>query len=101
SNSFGQDEGIPVRRKTEAELALAADKRRAPVRVKLRRVKPNPLKKYSPDCEGKKWWAHLKKALGTTSSAFINASLLELQSRRSIAIRWDFGSRNECRVGPD
>jgi hypothetical protein len=48
--------------------------------VKLRRVNANLATAYPPDGESKAWWKRLKKALGTTSSAFVNASLLQLQA---------------------
>jgi hypothetical protein len=35
---------------------------------------------YPPDGESKVWWKRLKKALGTKSSDFVNASLSELQA---------------------
>ena len=53
---------------------------RPPVRVKLRRVNANLATAYPPDGESKVWWRRLKKALGTISSAFVNASLLQLQA---------------------
>jgi hypothetical protein len=53
---------------------------RSPVRVKLRRVNANLAKAYPPDGESKAWWKRLKKALGTTSSDFVNASLFQLQA---------------------
>ncbi len=52
----------------------------APVRVKLRRLNANLTKVYPPDGEGKEWWKRLKKALGTKSSDFVNASLAQLQT---------------------
>ena len=54
--------------------------RRPPVRLKLRRVNANLATAYPPDGESKVWWKRLKKALGTASSAFVNASLLQLQA---------------------
>jgi hypothetical protein len=45
------------------------------------------FKVYPPDGEGKIWWARLKKALGTNSSDFVNASLLHLQKGKSVKIR--------------
>jgi hypothetical protein len=80
-----------VTNKTDGELAMAADKRRAPVRVKLQRINANLSKGYPPDGEEKIWWAHLKKALGTASSDFVNASLLELQ----VAAQLPFGGISE------
>jgi hypothetical protein len=54
--------------------------RRPPVRVKLRRVNANFSKSYPPDGENKDWWRRLKRALGTSSSDFVNASLTQLQT---------------------
>jgi len=59
---------------------LAAESRRPAVRVKLKRINANLSKSYPPDGDGKIWWARLKKALGTGSSDFVNASLLQLQT---------------------
>jgi hypothetical protein len=35
---------------------------------------------YPPDGQGKVWWDRLKRSLGTSSSDFVNASLLQLQA---------------------
>jgi hypothetical protein len=70
---------LPVR--TNNSLApVASQPGRPPVRVKLRRVNANLEKTYPPDGDSKAWWTRLKKALGTTSSDFVNASLLQLQA---------------------
>ncbi len=61
-------------------VPVATQPRHPPVRVKLRRVNANLTKVYPPDGEGKKWWKRLKKALGTSSSDFVNASLAQLQA---------------------
>jgi hypothetical protein len=53
---------------------------RRPVRVRLRRVNANLAKAYPPDGENLVWWIRLKQALGTSSSDFVNASLLQLQA---------------------
>jgi hypothetical protein len=37
-------------------------------------------KAHPPDGDGKIWWSRLKKALGTSSSAFVEASLFQLQA---------------------
>jgi hypothetical protein len=42
-------------------------------------VNCNLAKAHPPDGDGKVWWNRLKKALGTSSSAFVNASLFQLQ----------------------
>lgn len=59
---------------------LANPPRRPSVRVKLRRINANLAKAYPPDGEAKAWWSKLKQALGTTSSAFVDASLLQMQA---------------------
>src|SRR5580704_15387642 len=65
----------------ETEDKPTTDRRRsAPVQVKLRRVHAHLSKPYPPDGTDKVWWERLKIALGTTSSAFVNASLIQLQA---------------------
>jgi hypothetical protein len=54
--------------------------RRSPVQVRLKRINANYSKPYPPDGLAKEWWARLKKALGTSSSHFVNAALLQLQN---------------------
>jgi hypothetical protein len=48
--------------------------------VKVRRIGCDSGKIYPPDGDGRKWWADLKRALGTTSSAFVDAALAHLQT---------------------
>jgi hypothetical protein len=43
-------------------------------------VNANSAKAYPPDGESAAWWNRLRKALGTTSSAFVEASLVHLQT---------------------
>jgi hypothetical protein len=66
----------------------------SPVRVKLRRVNASLAEPYPPDGEKKVWWKRLKKALGTKSSDFVNASLLELQA----AAHLPFGGISEVAI---
>jgi hypothetical protein len=47
-----------------------------------------------PDGDSKDWWQRLNKALGTTSSDFVNASLLQLQA----AARSPFGTISETHI---
>jgi hypothetical protein len=54
--------------------------RPAPVRVMLQRKTCYSAKTHPPHGEGKIWWSALKKALGTSSSAFVEASLFHLQA---------------------
>ena len=49
-------------------------------RVKLRRINSDYSKPYPPDGEHKRWWDRLKAALGTTSSDFVNATLVQIQN---------------------
>jgi hypothetical protein len=50
------------------------------VRVKLRPATNQFSKMYPPNGQGKVWWERLKKALGTTSSDFVNATLVQIQN---------------------
>ena len=50
------------------------------VRVKLRPVNCNYSKPYPPDGYNRIWWERLKAALGTTSSDFVNATLVQIQN---------------------
>ncbi len=49
-------------------------------RVRLRRVNSDFSKPYPPDGGEKLWWDRLKAALGTTSSDFVNATLVQIQN---------------------
>jgi hypothetical protein len=49
-------------------------------RVKLQRIDCNFSKPYPPDGDGRRWWDRLKAALGTTSSDFVNATLVQIQN---------------------
>ena len=55
---------------------------RPPVRVKLERVNAGLAKVLPPDGDTDRavWWSRLKQALGTTSGAFVDASLFQLQA---------------------
>jgi hypothetical protein len=68
--------------KPRRAAAVVANVKRAaaPVRVRLKRINCNEAKTYPPDGETKVWWESLKRALGTTSSAFVNSSLAQLQA---------------------
>jgi hypothetical protein len=61
-------------------LVTSSEPRPAPVRVGLKRINADLSKAYPPDDDGKIWWARLKKALGTASSDFVDASLYQMQS---------------------
>jgi hypothetical protein len=59
---------------------VAVEHRPPPVRVKVFRADGKLAPVHPPDGEGKIWWRRLKKALGTKSSDFVNASLFQIQS---------------------
>jgi hypothetical protein len=79
---------------TIATPAAGQPGRPPPVRVKLLRPDANVSQTYPPDGESKNWWQRLKKALGTMSSDFVNASLLQLQA----AARSPFGTISETHI---
>ena len=58
--------------------AVVAGNVPAPVRVRLKRVNCDRAIPYPPDGQALEWWQRLKNAFGTTSSAFVNASLQQL-----------------------
>jgi hypothetical protein len=59
--------------------------------VKLTRPDAYVSATYPPDGETENWWRRLKEALGTMSSDFVNASLLQIQA----AARSPFGTISE------
>ena len=59
---------------------VAGQRRSPPVRVKVFRTDGKIARVYPPDGDGRDWWLRLNKALGTTSSDFVNASLFQIQS---------------------
>jgi len=73
---------------------VAGQNRQPPVRVKLRRADALVAQSHPPDGDHKNWWPRLNKALGTTSSDFVNASLLQLQA----AARSPFGTISETHI---
>ena len=69
-------------------LANGQRGRLPPVRVKLWRADAYVAQAHPPDGESKNWWQRLNTALGTVSSDFVNASLLQIQA----AARSPFGT---------
>ena len=59
---------------------LAPQRRDPPVRVKVWGADGKLARVHPPDGEAENWWQRLNKALGTTSSDFVNASLFQIQS---------------------
>jgi hypothetical protein len=77
-----------------ATPAVGQPGRLPPVRVKLLRPDAYVSQTHPPDGESKNWCQRLNKALGTTSSDFVNASLLQLQA----AARSPFGTISETNI---
>jgi hypothetical protein len=73
---------------------VAGQRRLPPVRVKLLRADAFVAQTHPPDGESKNWWQRLNEALGTTSSDFVHASLLQLQA----AARSPFGTISETHI---
>jgi len=68
---------------TESAPALIASGSKRPgrrTRVKLRRVNSDFSQPYPPDGDQRRWWDRLKAVLGTTSSDFVNATLVQIQN---------------------
>lgn len=63
-----------------ADGAKGGHSRSAPAHVKLQRITCNMARSYPPDGLQREWWMRLKKTLGTASSDFVNASLIQLQT---------------------
>ncbi len=67
-------------RPNTSPTCVAGQHRPPPVRVKIYRADGKIAPVHPPDGEAKLWWQRLNKALGTTSSDFVNASLFQIQS---------------------
>jgi len=65
---------------TSTPTLVAGQRRPPPVRVKIRDASGRIAKVHPPDGESDIWWERLNKALGTTSSDFVNASLFQIQA---------------------
>lgn len=59
---------------------FVAKQPRRRTRVKLKRINSDFSKPYPPDGDQRRWWDRLKSALGTTSSDFVNATLVQIQN---------------------
>src|SRR3984957_13004418 len=73
---------------------VAVERRPPPVRVKIYRADGKLARVHPPDGEHRGWWLRLNKALGTSSSDFVNASLFQIQS----ASRSPWGGISELSV---
>jgi hypothetical protein len=67
-------------RPNKSPAPVPAQRRLPPVRVKVFGADGKVAKIHPPDGDGSNWWRRLNKALGTTSSDFVNASLFQIQS---------------------
>jgi hypothetical protein len=69
-----------MNRPNTSPAPVAGQHRLPPVRVKIYGADGKLARVHPPDGEAKLWWQRLTKALGTTSSDFVNASLFQIQS---------------------
>ena len=81
-------------RPNKSPTPVAGQRRVPPVRVKVWGADGKLAKVHPPDGEAENWWQRLNRALGTTSSDFVNASLLQLQA----AARSPFGTISETHI---
>ena len=83
-----------MNKRTNPPATVADQRRRPPVRVKLLRADAYAEQTAPPDGESENWWSRLNKALGTVSTDFVRASLLQLQG----AARSPFGTISETAI---
>src|ERR1700720_466911 len=69
-----------MKKLSNAATPVAGQGRLPPVRVTLLRADAYAEQTAPPDGESKDWWSRLNKALGTVSTDFVRASLLQLQA---------------------
>jgi hypothetical protein len=69
-----------MNKRNNSPAPLDGQRRVPPVRVKVFRADGKVAPVHPPDGEGANWWKRLNKALGTTSSDFVNASLFQIQA---------------------
>src|SRR5215218_9071361 len=69
---------VMSKHRRQVATVMATPKAVAPVRVRLKRINCYQAKPYPPHGQERQWWQKLKDALGTTSSAFVDASLHQL-----------------------
>jgi hypothetical protein len=69
-----------INKPNNSATPVVSQRRFPPVRVKVWRADGKLAKVHPADGEAKDWWRRLNKALGTTSSDFVNASLFQIQA---------------------
>jgi hypothetical protein len=93
--SLCSEEAEIVRRtRNRAVARVPQGNARLPAKVRLKRISCNEAQAYPPDGQQKEWWSRLKVALGTASSDFVSASLVQLVS----AARLPMGGISEVAV---
>jgi hypothetical protein len=90
-----RDNGHPSMNKlSNSPTPVSAQRRVPPVRIKLLRADMYEEETTSPDGEREEWWSRLNRALGTVSTDYGRASLLQPQS----AARSPFGTISELAI---
>jgi hypothetical protein len=67
-----------MREKPRATRSVTTSEKMAPIRVRLRRINCDHARACPPDGQSSDWLQRLKDALGTASSAFVEAALYQL-----------------------
>ena len=80
--------------RSDSPKTVGGQRRLPPVRVKLLQAYAYTEETAPPDGESKDWWSRLNKALGTVSTDFVRASLLQLQG----AARSPYGTISETAI---
>jgi hypothetical protein len=83
-----------MKKLSNAATPVAGQGRLPPVRVTLLRADAYAEQTAPPDGESEGWWSRLNKALGTVSTDFVRASLLQLQA----AARSPYGTISETAI---
>jgi hypothetical protein len=83
-----------IKKPNNTPVPAAGQRRLPPVRVKLLRADAFVAQTHPPDGESENWSQRLNKALGTISTDFVNASLLQVQA----AARSPFGTISETHI---
>jgi hypothetical protein len=89
-----QDNGMTHKPNNSSTPVASQRTRLPPVRVKIWRADAYVAQTHPPDGDTKNWWQRLNNALGTVSSDFVNASLLQIQA----AARSPFGTISETAI---
>jgi hypothetical protein len=92
--SFANNGQSTMNERNNSPAKVAGQGRLPPVRVTLLRADAYAEQTAPPDGESEGWWSRLNKALGTVSTDFVRASLLQIQG----AARSPLGTISEIHI---